>query len=404
MNLFLQRSKEKKLFIIYGALLFLAGGIISALIFHSSAPINAARTFNNKGTNSDELEHVKVNKVTRQTVYRTLTLPGVVFPYQQATLYAMVAGYLKEIHYDIGDWVKKGDLIAKIAVPELESELQREIAELARCKAALKRDQAERNLRETIYNRLANVLENNPDMVSLEQVDEARGKYEVTTAELELTKALSDVAQAEFEKTRTLLEYSEIRAPYDGVITARWVDPGALIQVATSSKDKEDISPFVHVMDVDTVRIQFYVPETDVPFIKAGNHVSLVLKELPGGSFEGQITRFAQALKEETRSMLAEVEMPNKDHLLRPGMYANVKVSLEERPNALTVPAEAIIIERKKSYVYTVENGIVKKSGVQIGIDDGIQVEIVEGLSGEEMVIVAGKGSVGEGDHVKVSM
>lgn len=152
------------------------------------------------------------------------------------------------------------------------------------------------------------------------------------------------------------------------------------------------------------VRIQFYVPETDAPFIKAGSPVSLVLRELPGGSIEGRIKRFAQALKEETRSMLAEVEIPNKEHLLKAGMYASVTVALEEHPDAITVPAEAIITETKKNYVYTVEDGIVRKTLVQIGIDDGIQVEILEGLKGEEMVIVAGTGSVSEGVRVRVSM
>ena len=404
MNLLSQVLKNKVVLIIYGVLLFLSGGIISRLIFHASLQIDNVQTSSANDIDTPVIEHVKVKRVSRQSIYRTLTVPGMIRPYQQATLYAMVAGYLEEIRYDIGDWVKKGDLIAKIAVPELESELQRKEAELRRCKAGLGRAQAEHNLRGLIYTRLANVQDKNPDMVSAEQVDEAGGKYEVAEAEVELAKALIDVAQADYQKTKILLSYSEIRAPYDGIITARWVDPGALIQVATSSKDKEAVFPVVHIMDIDMVRIQFYVPETDAPFIKAGSPVSLVLKELPGGSIEGRIKRFAQALKEETRSMLSEVEIPNKEHLLKAGMYANVTVALEYHPDAITVPAEAIIMETKKPYVYTVEDGIVKKTSVQIGIDDGIQVEIMEGLKGEEMVIVAGKVSVSEGVRVKVSM
>lgn len=404
MNSFLEKLRENMVFIICGTLLFFGGGIVSTLIFHSGSSINTPQTSDNKGPCTDPLEQVRVKKALHQTVYRTLSLPGAILPYRQATLYAKVAGYLEEIRYDIGDWVKEGDLIAKIAVPELESELQRKAAELGRCKAGLERDSAERNLREIIYMRLTNVQDKNPDMVSMEQVDEARGKYEVAEAELELAKALIDVAQADYQNTKTLLAYSEIRAPYDGIITARWVDPGALIQMATSSKDKEDVSPLVHIMDIDMVRIQFYAPETDVPFIKIGNPVSLSLHELPGISFEGKLTRFAHALKEETRSMLAEVELPNNERLLRAGMYANVTVSLEEHLNAITVPAESLIIGQKKNYVYIVENDIVKKTPVQIGIDDGIQVEILEGLIGGEMVIVTGKDSVNEGDHVKVSM
>ncbi|MBI2560356.1 MAG: efflux RND transporter periplasmic adaptor subunit [Planctomycetes bacterium] len=402
MNSYSPKSTSKVVLIILGVLLFIAGGIISKLIFRSSVPTTTLQASENEGANSVVLEHVKVKKVSRQTVYRTLTLPGDILPYEQASLYAMVAGYLEEIRYDKGDYVKKGDLIAKIAVPELEAELQRNAAELKQYKAALERDQANLNLKKLIYTRLANIQDKNPDMVSVEQVDEARGGYEVAQAELELTKAMIDVAQANYQKTKTLLAYSEIRAPYDGIITARWVDPGALIQVATTSQ--KEVLPIVHIMNIETVRIQFYVPETDVPFIKEGNRISLNLRNPSGKPFEGQITRFARALKGETRSMLAEVEIPNKEHQLKAGMYTIVTVTLEEHHNTITVPAEVVITEKEKYYVYTVENDIVKKLPVRTGINDGIQVEILEGLTGEEMVIVAGKGLISEGDKVKSSM
>jgi len=403
MNFYLPKSTSKVALIILGVLFFFAGAIISKLIFHSSVLTTTLQAFENEDVNPVVLEHVKVKKVSRQTVYRTLTLPADVLPYEQASLYAMVAGYLEEIRYDKGDYVKKGDLIAKIAVPELEAELQRNAAELMRYEAALKRDQANLNLKKIIYTRLTKIQDKNPDMASLEQVDVARGEYEIAQAELELTKAMINVAQANYQKTKTLLAYSEIRAPYDGIITARWVDPGALIQVATTSQ--KEVLPIVHIMDIETVRIQFYVPETDVPFIKAGNRISLNFRNPSGKSFEGQITRFSRALKEETRSMLAEVELPNKEHLLMAGMYIIVTVTLEEHHNAITVPAEVVITENEKYYyVYTVENGIVKKLPVQIGITDGIKVEILEGLTGEEMVIVAGKSLVSEGDKVRSSM
>lgn len=394
-------NKNKVLFVVCGVMLFFAGGIISLILFHSVESIYTTR-YDNKDTDSVIIEHVRVKKVSRQTIYRTLSVPGTVVPYQQAKLYGMVAGYLDEIRYDIGDFVKKDDLIAKIAVPELETELKRYAAELKRYKAALKRDQANHNLMNIIYKRLANIQGKNPDMVSVEQVDEARGKYEVAQAEVELAKAMIGIANSNYQRIKVLLSYSEIRAPYDCIITTRWVDPGALIQTATSSQ--KDASPIVHVMDIDTVRIQFYVPETDVPFIKIGNTIRLGSKELTGKVFEGRITRFARALKEETRSMLAEVEIPNKEHQLKAGMYTIVTVVLEEHHNAITVPAEVVVTELDKAYVYTVENGIVEKFPVQMGIDDGVQIEILDGLTGEEMVIVEGRGLVSEGDIVKSSM
>ncbi len=384
--------------VIGGILIFLAGGIIAGILFSGGGQVEPMEQGNASSYKSTGAPHVGVQKPLRKTIHRTILLPGDILPWEQAPLFAKVSGYLEEIKYDKGDWVKEGEIIARIAVPELENELEMEQAELAQCEADIKRAEAEVKLREIIYNRLAKVQAESKDMVSEEQVDESKGQLEVAKAELALAKSRGDVALTKIEKTKTLLEYTVIKAPFSGVITNRWVDPGALIQVATTSQ--KDVAPIVHLMDIDTVRVQVHVPEPDTPFIEIGKNVKLTVDELPGKVFESGISRFSWALERGTRTMLVEIDFPNDGYFLRPGMFGKVIINLEAHKDTLTIPAEALIIEKGKVYVYVVDDNTVRKVSLKTGIDDGIIVEILDGLEENDKVIVAGKHLVSEGEAV----
>lgn len=351
---------------------------------------------------NQSLPQVKVIQPKRTTVSRTQTIPGDILPYQQAVLYAKVAGYLQEINYDIGDWVKKGEVIARIAIPEIKKQLHQDKAELNQWKAALKKAEAEYQLRELIFQRLARVQEQSIDMVSQEQVDEARGRWEIARGERELVKARIDAAKGKMGKTRVMVAYGKIRAPFDGVITQRWVDVGAMIQAVSS---KSDVSPIVELMDVQRVRVQFYVPEPDVPFVQRGDRVVIQAAELSDKPFEGRVTRHAWALNIDTKSMLVEVELENPEGWLRPGMHLRVTIKLEEHPHAIVIPVKAIITEKKDNYIYAVnQQDIIKKIPIQLGIDDGFVVEIVGGLSGKEKVVIEEMERLTPGDHVQISL
>jgi len=313
-------------------------------------------------------------RLKRGEIVRTLTLPGNIRAYQEATLYAKIAGYLKSIAVDKGDWVKSNDVLAEIETPEMLADLGKVKVELAVAEVDAKRVQE--------------AVAKAPDLVMPQTVDTAKGKYEI--------------AKANLERIQTLLGYLKIVAPFDGVITRRWVDPGAFIPAATSGSAAKNAA-VVTLMDFRRVRVEVAIPQSDAPLTKKGLPVEVSIEELPGRSFEGQITRFAYALDESTKTMMTEIEIPNPDLLLRPGMYANCRIALEKKTDALLLPAEALVTEKKKTFVFCVRDGKATRVPVKIGFDNGVSVEILEGLKSDEAVIVAGKQAITDGQMVSAT-
>jgi RND family efflux transporter MFP subunit len=226
--------------------------------------------------------------------------------------------------------------------------------------------------------------------VTQQQIDEAQGKHQVAEATVSRLKA-------ELARTDALLDYATIKAPFDGIVTDRFVDAGAMIQTGAASSG----APIVTLMNMDTVRVFINVPEPDVRFVTHQTSVILTVDSLPGGDFAGKVTRYSTALNPKTRTMKTEIDFPNADHALRPGMYGVATLELEKHEGALTLPATALLVEKDAALVYIVVDGKAKRSLVRTGLNDGIVVEILEGLTGVESVIVAGKGSVTEGTPVR---
>ena len=315
--------------------------------------------------------NVQTTRLRTGEITRRITLPGNLRAYQETTLYAKVPGYLKSIAVDRGDWVKAGDALAEIETPET-------LAEAAKSKA-------EADVAEIDLKRINEAARKAPDLVMPQAVDAARGKAEI--------------ARANLERIETLLGYSKIVAPFAGVITKRWVDVGAFIPAATASSVARSAA-VVTLMDFSRVRIEMAVPELETPLVKKDLPVKVTIEELPGRAFDGSITRFAYALDEATKTMMAEVEIPNPDHALRPGMYANCQIGLEKKTDAQLLPAGALITEKNRSFVFTCREGKAVRVPVRTGFDDGISVEIVDGLKPDEAVIVVGKQSVTDGQTV----
>jgi membrane fusion protein (multidrug efflux system) len=314
--------------------------------------------------------NVQVVRPKRGEITRSITLPGNVLAWQQATLYAKVPGYLKTITVDKGDRVKQGALLAEIEVPEME-------ADLAKYKADVE-------VADMDYQRVREALKKAPDLVTPQTVDDAKGKWLV--------------AKANLERIETLLKYASLTAPFDGVVTRRWVDPGAFIPAATSSTAAQNAAVLA-LADFSRVRIQAQVPEPEVPFITNGLPVRITVQELPGRNYQGRVTRYAEAL-DDAMNMLTEIELPNPKGELRPGMYASVQLELERRRDALTIPAEALVVEKAKNSVFTVEDGKAKKIAVKVGFNDAVSVEVVEGIKPDEPVILAGKQAINDGQAV----
>ncbi len=310
----------------------------------------------------------------RGEIARTLTLPTFrILALQEATLYAKVAGYLKTLTVDKGDEVKEGQLLAEIEIPEL-------LAEQAQYKA-------ETAVNRTNYERMAEARKKAPDLVIPQTVDDLRGQWEV--------------AEAKLQRVETLLQYSRIVAPFAGRVTARFVDPGAFIPAATSGSTPQ-IAALVTLMDFNRVRVQVYVPEAEVPFIRNGLPAKVSVEELPGKSFQASVTRFAHALDPSTKTMLAEIEMPNPTGELRPGAYATVQLEVERKPDALLVPVSAVLVEKAGTSVFIVSGGKAAKTKIQTGFNDGVNVEILGGLPPNEPVILLGKQQLNDGQPVTI--
>lgn len=323
---------------------------------HGDASIDSRRT-------------VVVIRPQRGDVTRSITLPGDLVGLYQSTLYAKVTGYLKSISVDKGDWVKDGQVLAEIEVPELQQRL-------ARAKADLE-------VQHLTYQRLEQVWKSDPRLVARQDVDIAQGKY------LE--------AKAEMDELEAMVSYTRIIAPFDGVITGRFVDPGALIKAGgdqTASAPEQGsahpnggTSPVLSIARIDTMRTYVYVPQDAVGFIRRGMPAKLTLQDLPGRTFDGVITRYSNSLDLGTRTMLTEIDLKNPRHELYPGMYANVTLELERHRDALKLPEGAIGDSSKGKYVMVAQDGKLRKQEVTVGINNGKSAEIVSGLNGAESVV-----------------
>jgi RND family efflux transporter MFP subunit len=320
---------------------------------------------------SGNVPEVQVVKPTRHDVAATLRLPATVSPYNQTTLYSKVSGYLKTIHVDKGDFVQAGQVLAVIEDPELEERYQQAQSEYA--------------IKKVTYERLSNVWKENPDVIAKQDVD--------------LAEAAHLGAKHALEQLAAMLDYTKVRAPYNGVVTARFVDPGALIQAATSSATQA--VPLLTIMDMSVLRIYVNVPQEDAPYVKKGTPVSIVLKDSGGKTLEATVTRSTMSLDPGTRTMLVEIDVPNPGHVLAPGMYAEVILILRQHRDALVIPPAALVSDSSAKAVFVVEQGVARKVPVRTDIDDGVWVEITSGLTGSEDVVVVGKARLTDGVPAK---
>jgi membrane fusion protein, multidrug efflux system len=333
------------------------------------------------GPTSSEVPPPAAAPVTVQTVLpkrgeiaRTITLPSFrILAFQEATLYAKVSGYLKTLTVDKGDAVKEGQLLAEIEVPELLADEVQYKVETSVCR--------------TNYERMAEARQRAPDLVIPQTVDDLRGQWEV--------------AQAKLQRTQTLLQYARIVAPFTGVITARFVDPGAFIPAATTGSTPQSAA-MVTLMDYSRVRVQVFVPEPETPFIKNGLSVQVTVEELPGRRFPGTVTRFAHALNEATKTMLTEIELANPNGELRPGAYASVRLEVERKPDALLVPVQALLVEKAGTFLFTLTDGKARKTPVHPGFNDGVNVEVTDAKP-DQRVILVGKQTLTDGQPVNAT-
>ncbi|MFQ5738232.1 MAG: efflux RND transporter periplasmic adaptor subunit [Acidobacteriota bacterium] len=357
------------------------------------------------------MTRIQTVKPERQDLNRTFQTPGSIRAYEEATLYSRVTGYLEWIGVDIGDAVKKGQVIARISVPEMEDEYQQAQAkmrvldaDLENARAEVERAKAEHRLKQITYQRLRQVREEEPEVASQQSVDEAEAEFQVAAAGLGLStsrvhqvSAKMEAAEAALSRLRTLMAYAEIEAPFAGIVTERMVDRGTLIESGASGRSSSNL---VKVARIDKVRVIVDVPESEVPFVSRGDPAVIRVDSLKGTEFAGEVTRFASALDPETRTMKTEIDILNRKRRLFPGMYGSVSLTLERHAGAITVPVTALRSELDAKFVFIAKGGLAKKIEVETGLDNGITVEITRGLRGDEEVVTQSNHPLKDGTRV----
>ncbi len=336
---------------------------------------------------------VAVARVTREDLFNRVTIPAEFRPYVEVELHAKVSGYVREMKVDFGDLVKSNQLLATLEVPELHDELHNAMATEQKAEA----DYTNAHL---IYMRLAAVNKEHPNLVAQQDLDTADAKDRTTAAAIAACKA-------DVDKYNTLVAYTFITAPFDGVITKRYADPGALIQAGTAS-DTQSL-PLVRVSDNYLLRLDFFVSQKDVKDVHVGDTVEVLAESLGGKTFTGIITRTTERVQELTRMMTAEIEVPNPSLELVPGTYARVVLKLQSRPRVLSIPIEAVASEQKssvsseqKANVYVVnEKNEIEERPITVGLETPTRYEVIEGLKEGDLVMMGSRSKVKPGQKVE---
>jgi RND family efflux transporter MFP subunit len=340
---------------------------------------------------------VAITKVTREDLAQELVCDAELRPYQEVELHSKVAGFLKNITVDIGDRVEAGQLLATIEVPELGDDIKRANAALNRNEQEVARAQAAYEDAHLVYNRLASVDKAQPNLIAQQELDAALEKDQTASSSLAAVKAEVEVSHAEIAKLKTMLSYSRILAPFPGVITKRYADPGALIQAGISSSTQA--LPLVRLSQNDKLRLDIPLSVSYVARIKTGDPVE-VRVESCNKSFTGKIARSTRKVETATRTMEVEVDVPNPDLQLIPGMYASVSLRSAFREKTLAVPIEAVS-RQKSSTVFVINNqNKIEERSVTVGLETSDKLEILTGLSENERIMIGSRAQVRPGQVV----
>ena len=344
---------------------------------------------------------------------RKETLAAEFRPYQIIDVHAKVAGYLKEIYVDVGDRVKKDQALAILEIPELADEITRAKAASSRSDSEVERQREEliraeraHDATNLIYTRLQGVAKTRPNLIAQQEIDDALAKDQVAEATVSAARAalaasLQGVAvsQADLAKTQTMNSYAKITAPFAGVITKRYADTGAMIPAGTSNTSNSQA--LVQLSENSRLRLVLPVPEADVSKVHLGQTVQVVVKALDR-TFNGTVTRFADSVDMATRTMDTQVDVPNPNLILIPGMYAEAVLTLERHLHALSIPLEGVDAQGTKSTAYVVgPDHKISVRAIKIGMETADRAEILSGLSENDLVIVGNRGQLAAGQTVE---
>lgn len=373
---------------------------LGVIIFFAVTALVVFRLSSGARTDSKQTRVITVGTVTplKQDLDIRLDYTADITPNQLVNVFSRVDGYIFKIHVDKGDWVKANQLIVEIDHTDYLHAVNQAKANLASARAkVIQQDTSVRNTKLTLDRMQALIKE---QFVSQQDVDTALVNYDAAVAALASLRAQVTQMEVALAQAETNLAYSYIRAPFSGYIAERNLDPGAYVTGATASTSTTTRG-ILSLHDIETVRTLIEVVEKDVPLVKIGQKAEVRAEAYPDRIFEGTVTRIVQALNRATRTMTVEVDLPNKDHMLKGGMFARVEVLVGVHRNAVQIPLDAITRLEENQYIYVVQNGAAHQVPVEVGSRIENRIEITKGLTGSEQVIVSGKDLVSEGTVVE---
>lgn len=366
-----------------------------------------------------QIRTVAVAKAAIEDMSHGLVLTAEFKPFQEIEVMAKVAGYVKKIYVDAGDRVHEGQLLATLEVPEMVDDIakaaasvERSDAEVARAKDEIARAESAHHMAHVTYSRLADVANNRPGLIAQQEIDDAHSKdlvseAQVAAAKSSLSAALQSVAvtKAELGRTRTMSDYTRVTAPFTGVVTKRFADTGSMIQAGTASQTQA--MPLVRLSENGMLRLILPVPESAVPRVRVGQQVQVRVPTL-NRTFPGRVARFADRVQVGTRTMDTEVDVPNADLILVPGMYAEVDLTIDHRAATLAIPITAIDSDPDtqngsktgKILTVTADNHIEERN-VALGMETANHVEVLSGLGPGDLVVIGNRGNLQPGQQVK---
>src|SRR5246127_1216957 len=325
-----------------------------------------------------------------------VTLPGTTAAFAAANIFARATGYIAKRNVDIGDHVKAGELLAQLAVPELDDQISQNEATLDHLKSMLAQAEANRKLQQVTWGRDQPLVEKG--WVTRQQgdvdVQNLKGQEAaVAAAQHNVTEQENLVKQLHQER-----DYASVVAPFDGVITQRKVDVGSLVQGNATSG-----TFMFEIMQQDVIRVWVYVPQDSAFGVAPGVEAIVRVPELPDREFPGKVTRIADALQSGTRTLLTEIDLPNPDGVLRSGVYCSIELKIPRKTPSFVVPAEAIIFNRDGLQVAVVNNGKAEIRKVRVTRDFGTKVEVDVGVKPGDRVILNPPINLVEGSKVQVA-
>lgn len=319
-------------------------------------------------------------------------------PNQAVNLFSRVDGYIAKVYVEKGDLVKANQLLIEVDHSDYRHAVNQAKANLAAARARVAQQEASVRNASLTLNRMQSLIKD--QFVSQQDLDNAQVAYDTAAAVLDSLRAQVQQMEVALAQAETHLAYSYIRAPFAGYVAERNLDLGSYVSGTTAGTSTLSRG-ILTLHEIQTVRILIEVVEKDVPLIQVGQKSEVRAEAYPDRVFEGTVTRVVQALNRATRTMTIEVDLPNKDHVLKGGMFARVEVLVGTHRNAIQIPIDAVSRLEDSQYVYIVREGKAQRVPVEIGVRDENRVEITKGLVGLEQVIISGKDLVHEGAPVQ---